>query len=220
LKQQQFTSTQLDFKQARTLKPRNAKTDADIVIQNPLSKTSSQSVILVFRGYYFLLIYQMTGTESKVKRIMTPDQLENLRKAREKANAVRRENADLRRMERETKIIEKMAKEKEIKEKYGKVKEPKKEPEPAPVPQPEESSSEEEQEVVVKKKKVIKKPKKKKVIYVDSSDDSSSEEEVVYKKKKKKTIAPPPTPVERDPYEHLDPRKRALIDRFMNGKIM
>ena len=156
----------------------------------------------------------MTGAEQKVKRVMTPDQLENLRKAREKANVVRQEKADLRRMERETKLVEKMAKEKEIKAKYGKIKEP--EPQPEPEPEPEESSSEEEQEVVVKKKKVVKKKPKKKVIYVSENDDSSSEEEVVYKKKKKAVAQP----VERDPYEHLDPRKRAMFNRFMNGKIM
>ena len=92
--------------------------------------------------------------------------------------------------------------------------------------EPEPSSESEQEEVVVKKKKakkVVKKKPKKKVIYVSDSDDSSSEEEIVYKKKKKKSSpAPPPTPVQQpaDPYAHLDPKKRAMLNRFMSGKLM
>ena len=136
----------------------------------------------------------MSDTEQpkpKVKKTRTPEQLEALARAREKALEIRKQNAELRKAEKE---IAKHEKEESIKVRKEKVKnylkkepvkevveeeEPPEEPEPEPKPKPKA------------------KPKKKKVIVVEESESESEEEEeiVVVKKPRAKKVAPQPKPV-------------------------
>ena len=102
----------------------------------------------------------------------TPEQLETLRLAREKANAIRSEKAQVKKKVKELKEIS-FQKDKELVEKMEKQLQVKKEdPEPEPEPEPE--------------VEVVKKPRPKKVVYVTDSE----EEEIEYVKKPRK----PPTP--------------------------
>ena len=116
----------------------------------------------------------------KTKKTRTPEQLEVLSKAREKALQIRKENAKLRQAEKQ---IEKDKKSKELLARKQKVEEynnPKETPEPEPV------EIEPETPKVVKRitKEKPKKEKKKKIIYVEESSESE-EEEIVYVKKSK-----------------------------------
>ena len=102
----------------------------------------------------------------KPKKVRSPEQLEVLKKAREKALEIRRENAKLRRAEKEIQRREKENKLNDRKEKVAKY----------------------EQETVAKAPRI---KKKKKVVY-ESESSESEEEEVVPKKKKKKPKEPKP----------------------------
>ena len=124
----------------------------------------------------------MSDTEQpkpKVKKTRTPEQLEALSRAREKALEIRKQNAELRKAEKE---IAKHEKEESIKVRKEKVKNYlKKEPvkevvEEEPDPEPPKPKA---------------KPKKKKVIVVEESESESEEEEiVVVKKPRAKKVAP------------------------------
>ena len=59
--------------------------------------------------------------ETKPKRQLTEGQLEQLAKAREKANAVRKRNADMKRKEKELNEMERQAKEKALDKRLSKV---------------------------------------------------------------------------------------------------
>ncbi len=114
----------------------------------------------------------------KVKKSRTPEQLEVLAKARQKALEVRKANAELRKKEKEIELKEKENKIKERKKKIEEYEEP--EPEPEPVK--------------------IKKSKKK--IVIEESESESEEEVVVVKKKKPvKRIVEPDEPIRRVPRE-------------------
>ena len=136
----------------------------------------------------------VTQPKAKTKRKLTQAQLDQLAKAREKANAVRRKNAVTKQKKKQIAEMERQREDEELDIKLNqlhgsrepaktKASKPKKsilKPAPAPAPAPEsvtetESSSSEEEEIIEKKvKKPKKKVKKKKKIvkYVtDSSDD-------------------------------------------------
>jgi hypothetical protein len=130
----------------------------------------------------------------KAKSKRTPEQLEALAKAREKALQIRKENAELRKAEKQ---IEKEQKEAKIEERKEKVKNyKKKELIPSQVSTPNIPPVEEEEIEEVEIQKPKPKPKKKKkVIIVESSD--SEEEEVVMVKKKKEKKLPSKIPIDR-----------------------
>ena len=127
----------------------------------------------------------------KTKKIRTPEQLEVLAKAREKALQIRKENAKLRQAEKQ---IEKDKKAKELMARKQKVKEYL---EPVPDPEPVEPEPPKEIKRIPKvpvQRTVPKKEKKKKIKYVEVEESSESEEEeIVYVKKskpKERTVAP------------------------------
>jgi len=107
----------------------------------------------------------------------TPEQLETLRLAREKANAIRSERSQVKKKVKELKEIS-FQKDRDLVEKMEKqlnIQKPEPEPEPEPEPP----------------KEKAKKPKK--IVYVT---DSSSEEEIEYVKKPK---VPKKIPIEEKP---------------------
>ena len=125
----------------------------------------------------------------------TPEQLEILRLAREKANAIR---AEQNLVKTKLKVLKEEAfqRDKETVEKMERAKEP--------PPEPEEEEIE-----------IVKKPKKKKIVYVS---DSEEETEVV---KKPKTAPipvpvpqPPPKPVTMSRYDQDQERKKVQNDRM------
>ena len=97
----------------------------------------------------------------KPKKVRSPEQLEVLKRAREKALEIRRENAKLHKAEKEIERREKETKLNDRKEKVAKY----------------------EQETVATAPRI---KKKKKVVYVEESESSESEEEEVVSKKKRK----------------------------------
>ncbi len=118
----------------------------------------------------------MNSTEvtPKPKKVMTPEQLEKLKVARERALEVRRKNAEDKKLIKELAVTEKEKVITEVKQKLYKLKEPVPEPkveiiEPEPAPAPE------------------KKPKKekKKIVIEQHSSDDENDHEVVYIRKKK-----------------------------------
>lgn len=147
----------------------------------------------------------------KVKKTRTPEQLEVLSKAREKALEIRKENAKLRQAEKQ---IEKDKKSKEILARKQKVEEynnPKEEPIPEP-------------EIVVEKetiKRIVKpkKEKKKKIIYVEESSESE-EEEIVYVKKSKPKKQEVLQSIERPPQEGFKPPPQPKTKGQMNYEAL
>jgi len=133
----------------------------------------------------------------------TPEQLAVLSKAREKALAVRKENAELKRKEKELAKIEKekekATRKKNIETKYKALKEPKskddlveeeyvpeattKQKPASPVETEVDEPEPEPEPVKLERQKPVKKSKKK-VVVVEESESESDEEEVVYIKKK------------------------------------
>ena len=118
--------------------------------------------------------------EQKPKRVLSPEQLEKLKVAREKALKVRQENAEQRKKEKDLKKLEKQAKQKEIEEKLMNYQETPQLERAEPTPEPEE---EPEETTPVKKPK--KKPKKPIVIVEESDSSESEDEQVVYIKRAK-----------------------------------
>ena len=112
----------------------------------------------------------------KPKKTRSPEQLEVLKKAREKALQIRKENAKLRKAEKD---IEKEKKDNDLKERKAKVAEHTR------------GAEIETEEVIVKQKKPL---KKKKIIYVQESE-SESEDEIVIVKKRERTRGVRPTTV-------------------------
>ena len=102
----------------------------------------------------------------KVKKTLSPEQLEKLKVAREKALSVRQNNAKNKALEKELATAEKEQHLNNVKEKLAKVKAPKQEP---PKIEIVESEPESEPEIVRVKSK--KKTKKKIVIVEDSDTD-------------------------------------------------
>ena len=147
------------------------------------------------------------------KRVMTPEQLEKLAAAREKAKAVRDamkdENDDhkIRILQAKMDAIKKTSKKKPDPPEPTNVPELEEEPlvpEPTPEPEPKLSSvpeemTEPEPEPVTKPAKQKPKKGKKPVVIVDESGSDSSDDDdnsnVIYiRRKKKKQGAPPPPP--------------------------
>jgi len=127
---------------------------------------------------------------TKPKKILTPEQLEKLKVAREKALAVRQDNAKDKALVKELAQAEKTQHITEVKAKLSKIKEVPKvvqvesEPEDEPEPEP-----------VVKVKKV---KKKKKIMIVEDSDSDDEQQQIIYVKKMKqvpKTELPVPVVV-------------------------
>ena len=122
----------------------------------------------------------------------TPEQLETLRLAREKANAIR---AEQNLVKTKLKVLKEEAfqRDKETVEKMERAKE-------AP-PEPEEEEIE-----------IVKKPKKKKIVYVS---DSEEETEVVKKPKTAPIPVPqPPKPVTMSRYDQDQERKKVQSERL------
>jgi hypothetical protein len=125
----------------------------------------------------------------------TPEQLEILRLAREKANAIR---AEQNLVKTKLKVLKEEAfqKDKELVEKMERAKEA------PPPPEPEEEEIE-----------IVKKPKKKKIVYV-----SDSEEETEVVKKPKTVPVPVPQPPPKNPtmsrYDQDQERKKVQSDRM------
>jgi len=146
----------------------------------------------------------------------SPAQLAILSQAREKAKAVRAENAKLKQQERDLIKLEKerakQDKAKDIEERYAKLKSQEEtEPEPEPEPEP---------PTPVPKKKT-KKPAKQKVVMVSDTDTSESEEEqIVYVKKPK--IKKPPKIVYREEsppapkYRYIQPEHEELYKKMFS----
>ena len=117
----------------------------------------------------------MADNIQKPKKVMTPEQLEKLKVARERALEVRRKNAEDKKLIKELAVTEKEKVITEVKQKLYKLKEPVPaepkveiiEPEPEPIK--------------------VKKEKKKIVIEQHSSDDENDHEVVYIRKKKENT---------------------------------
>jgi len=143
----------------------------------------------------------------KVKKTLSPEQLEKLKVAREKALSVRQTNAKNKALEKELATAEKEQHLTEVKEKLAKVKAPKQEA-PVIVIESEQDEPEPEQVVVKKKKKV-----KKKIIVVEDSETDEEQQQVIYVKKvKAKSVSPPVEIVV--PVSTPLPVKETIIDPY------
>jgi len=116
----------------------------------------------------------------KVKRTLSPEQLEKLKVAREKALSVRQTNAKNKALEKELVVAEKEQHINIVKEKLAKVK-------ATPESVNDVTFEEEPDAEVVIKKKV--KPKKK-IIVVEDSDTDEEQQQVIYVKKVKNNLIP------------------------------
>lgn len=138
-----------------------------------------------------------------MKKTLSPEQLEKLKIAREKALVVRQANAKNKALERELVVAEKEKHLSNVKMKLAKAK--------APVIESSDADTESEgPERVIKVKK-----KPKKVVIVEDSESDDEHQQVIFVKRKKDTPAPasippkeaekpPPTPAV-DPYQrHYD----------------
>jgi len=122
----------------------------------------------------------------KAKKTLSPEQLEKLKVAREKALGVRQSNAKNKALEKELVIAEKEQHINNVKEKLVKIKAGtsagKQE---APKIEIVESEPEDNTEVIIKKTKT--KPKKKKIVIVEDSESDEEQQQIIYVKKKKDT---------------------------------
>jgi hypothetical protein len=133
----------------------------------------------------------------KPKKTLSPEQLEKLKVAREKALTVRQTNAKNKALEKELATAEKEQHLTQVKEKLAKVKAPKQEPPKIEV-QPD-SEPEDEPEIIVKRKS---KPKKKKIIVVEDSDTDEEQQQVIFvKRKKDNPLQPIQRPAEQVPQQ-------------------
>jgi hypothetical protein len=159
-------------------------------------------------------------TKVKAKRQLTKAQLSQLALAREKANAVRKQNALHRKTQKDKEQqLKEMRRQQEIDvldeeleqyqrpKKKTKAKAPPRE-EPEPEPESESSESEEEPEEVKPRKK-SKKVKRVKKAPVSSSESSSDEEYIAVKKTRKAPVS--------DMYDHQ--MRRAFASLFPNSFV-
>ena len=161
-------------------------------------------------------------TKVKAKRQLTKAQLSQLALAREKANAVRKQNALHRKTQKDKEQqLKEMRRQQEIDvldeeiEQYQRPKKktkakapPREEPEPEPEPESESSESEEEPEEVKPRKK-SKKVKRVKKAPVSSSESSSDEEYIAVKKTRKAPVS--------DMYDHQ--MRHAFASLFPNSFV-
>ncbi len=131
----------------------------------------------------------------KPKKTLSPEQLEKLKVAREKALSVRQTNAKNKALEKELATAEKEQHLNTVKEKLAKVKAPKQEAPKIEI-QPD-SEPESEPEVIVRKKKST---KKKKIVIVEDSDTDEEQQQVIFVKRKKEpataALLPEPVPTQ------------------------
>ncbi len=132
----------------------------------------------------------------KPKKQLSPEQLEKLKVAREKALAVRQTNAKNKALEKELENAEKEQHLNTVKEKLAKVKAPKQEPPKIEI-QPD-SEPESEPEIIVRKKKPA---KKKKIVIVEDSDSDEEQQQVIFVKRKKDNLIQRPAPTESVPQQ-------------------
>jgi hypothetical protein len=155
---------------------------------------------------------------TKPKKTLSPEQLQKLSVAREKALAVRQNNAKNKALEKELVVAEKEKHFLEVKEKLAKVKDPasavmgerlgeklkpKKEP-PKVVIEPD-SDPESEPEVIIRKKKS---KGKKKIVIVEDSDTDDEQQQVIFVKRKKDNPLKPiqqPEPVPQQVFKQQPP---------------
>jgi hypothetical protein len=140
----------------------------------------------------------------KPKKQMSPEQLEKLKVAREKALSVRQANAKNKALEKELANAEKEQHLNTVKEKLAKVKTPKQEPPKIEI-QPD-SEPEDEPEVIVKRTK--KPAKKKKIVIVEDSDTDEEQQQVIFVKRKKEPVTervPEPAPVQTQVFKQAPP---------------
>ena len=131
----------------------------------------------------------------KPKRILSQEQLEKLKIAREKALKVRQAKK-----EKDLKTLEKQAKAKDIENKLLSYQETTVAPPPAPEPEPESEPEETPPPSPVKK---VKKKTRKPIVIVEESDSSESEDEqVVYIKRSKGKRPKPQVAVEPEQYQY------------------
>jgi hypothetical protein len=149
----------------------------------------------------------------KPKKVLSPEQLEKLKVARERALEVRQTNAKNKALEKELATAEKEQHLNTVKEKLAKVKAPVKveiEPDSEPETEPE--------PVIVKSKK--KKPKK--IVIVEDSESDDEQQQVIFVKRKKEPAAQP-VPVPAAPpkapnFQDDDPYQRHYNAIFGNPK--
>jgi hypothetical protein len=133
----------------------------------------------------------------KPKKTLSPEQLERLKVAREKALAVRQANAKNKALEKELATAEKEQHLNTVKEKLAKVKAPKQEPPKIEI----EPDSEPDSEPEVVRVKSKKKPKKKIVIVEDSDTDDDQQQVIFVKRKKDNPLQPIQRPAEPVPQQ-------------------
>lgn len=113
----------------------------------------------------------------KVKKVMTPEQLEKLKIARERALEVRRKNAEEKKLIKELAVTEKERVITEVKEKLYSIKKP---------PVARLTGPEPKVEIIEPDPEPIKpKTEKKKIVIEQHSSDDENDHEVVYIRKKK-----------------------------------
>ena len=173
------------------------------------------------------VISAATTEKPKAKRKLTAAQLEQLALAREKANAVRKRNAQQRKVqkqkEQKLKDFQHQREQDELDKQLSQFSAPRKAPRKAPTPVAEEESSESsesEEETpppvkAVKAKSQKSKKKKKKQRPVSESSESSSEEEYVPPKKTR--VKHQHQPQQEDMYDHQ--MRRAFASLFPNSFV-
>jgi hypothetical protein len=118
---------------------------------------------------------------------LSPEQLEKLKVAREKALGVRQSNAKNKALEKELAKAEKEQHINTVKEKLVKIKAGTSagKQEAPKIEIVESEHDEDDTEVIIKKTKT--KPKKKKIVIVEDSDSDEEQQQIIYVKKKKDT---------------------------------
>ena len=151
-------------------------------------------------------------TKTKAKRVMTPEALEKLAIARQKAHEARRVQGAKTREVKANALKERLAKIEPVK------------PEPAPEPEPAAEPKPEPEPPKTKPKPKPKPKPKKKLVIMHDSDESDNDTQIIYipKKKGTKTPAPPAAPAPAPaapapaPAPEPEPPKLQHIPRFYN----
>ena len=159
----------------------------------------------------------MSEATQAVKSLRTPAQIEVLERARIKANAVRKANADLKQKQREIDIHAKVAARNKIEAEHAKIIKPQE-------PEPQQDEPEEPEPVPVPVKK-IKNPvvKKKPVIILMEESDGSDEEDdqptiirLPKRKPQRSPVQAPPVP-EPSPADIERMRRQAKFQKDYNA---
>lgn len=144
------------------------------------------------RGQALTEIFCGKSNMEKKKREMTPEMLETLARARQRAVEVRRERAELKRKEKELRHLEEATKADNINERYAKVASRSKQPVHEPEPEPEQAPT------PARKRKSKPKPKEKpKEPPLEQAEYDTEEEDV--SESEPDEPAPPPKTKRRPP---------------------